>query len=365
LTHSLVGAALARTRPVRGLRFAPTTSILGASLPDIDVISALFGSDHSLGFRRGWTHGPLALLILPALLVAVLIALDRWRGPRPDLPALRPARLFGLAYLSCLTHPFLDLLNTYGVRLLMPFDPRWFYGDAVFIIDPWMWLMLGGAVYLGARPYRLDWNWLLLALTTTALVLLATDFVSTPVRLFWIAAVAALVALRRVAGIRRRPEALAVVGLSLATSYIAGMVIVSNAAEHRVHRHLVAQGQTIEEIMVGPLPANPFRWEFIAATPSDYHHGSLHWGRRPDIEVSPELIPRPRPSPLLDAVLGAPHIQGTVNWMRFPYIEVEATPTGYTVHLLDARYAHPRRRGFGTVAVHLDSAFRVVPPSDR
>ena len=45
-----------------------------------------------------------------------------------------------------LTHPVLDWLNNYGIRLLMPFSPRWFYGDAVFIIDPWLWLALGGAL---------------------------------------------------------------------------------------------------------------------------------------------------------------------------------------------------------------------------
>ena len=30
----------------------------------------------------------------------------------------------------------------------MPFDERWFYGDTLFIIDPWIWLGLGGALFL-------------------------------------------------------------------------------------------------------------------------------------------------------------------------------------------------------------------------
>jgi len=36
-------------------------------------------------------------------------------------------------------HPTLDWLNTYGMRWLMPFSGRWFYGDAVFIVDPGCW----------------------------------------------------------------------------------------------------------------------------------------------------------------------------------------------------------------------------------
>ena len=30
----------------------------------------------------------------------------------------------------------------------MPFSDRWFYGDTLFIVDPWLWLILGGAVML-------------------------------------------------------------------------------------------------------------------------------------------------------------------------------------------------------------------------
>ncbi len=54
---------------------------------------------------------------------------------------------YGLSYLGVATHPLLDWLNTYGIRLLMPLDPRWFYGDAVFIVDPWIWLVSGSRYF--------------------------------------------------------------------------------------------------------------------------------------------------------------------------------------------------------------------------
>ena len=45
----------------------------------------------------------------------------------------------------------LDLLNPYGLRVLAPFDWQWFYGDALFIIDPWLWITLGVGVWMSRR----------------------------------------------------------------------------------------------------------------------------------------------------------------------------------------------------------------------
>ena len=49
-----------------------------------------------------------------------------------------------------LGQPLLDWLNTYGVRFLMPFDGTWFYGEALFIIDPGVWLLAGLTVVLAS-----------------------------------------------------------------------------------------------------------------------------------------------------------------------------------------------------------------------
>src|SRR3546814_10990559 len=79
--------------------------------------------------RRGITHGPIALILLPVLLWALMIGFDRWqawRGKRPTgrLP-VHMGWLLALAYIGCLSHPALDWLNNYGIRLLEPFSPRW------------------------------------------------------------------------------------------------------------------------------------------------------------------------------------------------------------------------------------------------
>ena len=75
------------------------------------------------------------------------------RMGRAVLPStVQPGQVLLLAVLSIVSHPILDTLNTYGVRWLMPFQGDWYYGDTLFIVDPWLWLMLAvGVVASAAR----------------------------------------------------------------------------------------------------------------------------------------------------------------------------------------------------------------------
>lgn len=157
LTHSLFGAALGQIGLKRKTGLAMPTLILAANLPDIDATCVIYGMEH-LAMRRGLTHGPLAMLILPLLLWAAMLAFDRWqsrRGKRPEkrLPIHKGWLLF-FAYLGCFSHPALDWMNVYGVRLLAPFSQNWFYGDVLFIIDLWIWIGLGLALFLSLRQER-------------------------------------------------------------------------------------------------------------------------------------------------------------------------------------------------------------------
>jgi inner membrane protein len=154
LTHSLIGAVLGQAGLKRRTGLAMPTLVIAANLPDIDATCSVLGMV-SLAMRRGVTHGPIALLVLPALLAGAMIAFDRWqarRGRRPSrrLP-VRPGWLLALAYIGCLSHPLFDWLNSYGIRLLEPFSHRWFYGDALFIVDPWLLAMLIAGLWLSRR----------------------------------------------------------------------------------------------------------------------------------------------------------------------------------------------------------------------
>ena len=94
-------------------------------------------------------------------------------GNGASAPASRAPRsgrqLLLLSYIGVLLHVFMDFLNSYGVRLLMPFSERWFYGDALYIVDPWLYLLLGARLVAGVArakrgraavpPAQSAWRW--------------------------------------------------------------------------------------------------------------------------------------------------------------------------------------------------------------
>ena len=165
LTHSLVGALLGQAGLKRKTGLAMPALIIGANLPDVDAACLFWleGVEH-VGFRRGITHGPPAMVLLPLLLAGALWAFDRWQAQRGKRPAGRlPVRfgwLYALSFLACLTHPALDWLNVYGVRLLEPFSSRWFYGDTLFIIDVWLWALMGFATWWSLRREKRGGEWM-------------------------------------------------------------------------------------------------------------------------------------------------------------------------------------------------------------
>ncbi len=175
LTHSLVGAVLGQAGLKRRTGLAMPALIIGANLPDVDAACFFWleGVEH-LAFRRGITHGPPAWVLLPLVLAGLLWAFDRWqakRGRRPEgrLP-VHFGWLYALAFIGCLSHPALDWLNVYGIRLLEPFSSRWFYGDVLFIIDVWLWALLIGGLWLSRRAEKRGGQWTRIGRNTLGLM---------------------------------------------------------------------------------------------------------------------------------------------------------------------------------------------------
>ena len=157
LTHSLVGAVLGRMGLKRLSPRAMPALILAANLPDADSFVAPFWGEDSLAAHRGFTHGIGGLVTIPFLAVTIIFL---WEKLRPGKEG--PIRPFGLligCFVATLSHPLLDFATGYGTRLLEPFSHRWFYGDTLFIMDPWIWIVLILGLEMSWRAERLGRNW--------------------------------------------------------------------------------------------------------------------------------------------------------------------------------------------------------------
>jgi inner membrane protein len=296
LTHSLVGAALGRAGLYSRTRLAAGALIIGANLPDIDVIGLPFGEN--LAFRRGVTHGPIAMLLLPIALTAMLLAWARWRPAPHDSPSIRPSQLLLLSYIGVLSHPALDWLNSYGVRLLHPFSDRWFYGDSIFIIDPWIWLALGGGVWFARRRAR------------------------------------------RNASRERRPAQLAL--CSVAT-YVLLMIAGSAFARRFTHDHVVAQGAPApESVMAAPVPVNPFARTVVVDVGEAYRFGALVFTPRPVLTLG-EPVPDNARHPSVRRAVQEGNFADFLYWSRYPMFTVQPAGDSSRVRVGDARF--PGRGG--------------------
>jgi inner membrane protein len=359
IAHTFAGMALAAAGLRRATPLATAALLVGVNAPDVDVFSGLFGAFAPMAFRRGWTHGVLALALWPFVLAGVLLAWDRYvrRRRNPAAPAARAGPLLAVAALGVVTHPALDWLNNYGLRWLMPFDGRWFYGDAVFIIDPWLWLLLGGAAlltYSGSRLARMRWT-VFFALASV-LILANTAMVPLMSVVGWVVGVAAVLAARwwlraaRPASLERAAQ----VGLALAGAYVVTLAGASAAARSEVRAAALARGIEAEEVSLAPSPANPFGGEIVIMTRDDYYTGSFDWLATPRVALDATRVARPRGA-LFDAAAGARDARHYLTWSRFPAIEVDASADGGTlVHFFDMRY-----RSMGRIpgpTVRLDAA---------
>lgn len=140
LTHSLVGALLGRMGLKRLSPRAMPALVISANLPDLDSFFAPWFGLSARTFHRGFTHGIGGLAVMPFLAIAIILIWEKlWPGKEGPI---RIGGLFLACFIGVLSHPLLDLMNTYGVRLFEPISHRWFYGDVLFIIDPWIWIVI-------------------------------------------------------------------------------------------------------------------------------------------------------------------------------------------------------------------------------
>lgn len=228
--------------------------IIGANLPDVDAILYFTGhSDLALGFRRGWTHGILALVVLPLILTGLLWSAAALGGARVRVPWL----LF-LSFIAVLTHPTLDWLNNYGMRWLMPFRGTWTYGDSVYIMDPWLWLILGVGLLASQKPSAP-------LITIFVVIALALAWVVSRRSPGYLLVVGIVVVVLFAALIWRPTRSLSTPALIIAAAYIGARLLLHEATEREIRRDLRA-----DRLMVSPHPLDPTRWDVVAQIGDEY-----------------------------------------------------------------------------------------------
>jgi inner membrane protein len=367
LTHSLVGLAAAKAGLERTSPYATPLCVLAANLPDVDLVTLLAGRYVYLEQHRGVSHsiaGTLALsLTLPLLFYGGerLAARVRGRTPRAKLTG----RLFCSLALGA-SHSLLDWTNNYGVRPLLPWDGRWIYGDLVFIIDPWIWLMLGGAAFLLTEKTRWKtaaWACLALVLTAGILWLPGRRGVEIPLfyRALWLAALGGLFLAHRMRLAARWGRAIAAAALSLVVVYWGALSLIharAAASAHRVAQSLAAGGgERLSRVAAMPMPADPLSWRCVAETEGATYRFDLAFlaGDGADVgNVQRYEKPRGEAAELVRRASGDPRARIFLDFARFPVTSVRRGTGGAVVQFVDVRFTEPgeQARG-GTFALEI------------
>jgi membrane-bound metal-dependent hydrolase YbcI (DUF457 family) len=356
--HTLAGLALARSGLSKTTPLATTGLVVGANLPDVDLAWSSFTS--ALVYyheHRGWTHSIAGFLVLTPLLWIALLMLDRGLLPRRSGGDARPGPLLFAAAVGVGSHILMDAANSYGIRPFLPWSDRWVYGDLWVIVDPWLWLILGGAVFVsGTGGRRRTTVWLMGAACAAAIVLL-TPIVPPICRAVWGAALLATVAICRQGATAADGRARAArAGLGLVVLYAGMCAALHHAALGRVERLAVpGPGGNVPTIAALPHPADPFRWEGIIAGDSEIRHAGfaalapLHGSRAP-MKHLPAGLDTKVARLLWETCAGAV----IREFFRFPFATLEVEPDGTRVIVVrDARYTR-EGRGFAVYAAALD-----------
>jgi inner membrane protein len=307
LCHTLAGAALADAGLKRYTSRGMATLVIASNLPDIDVL--VFATDTlPMSFRRGWTHGVLAMAVLPAAFAGVMYLLDRGRRRAPSAALATPngssasrASLRGLlilSYVATWLHVFMDFLNSYGVRLLMPFSERWFYGDALYIVDPILYVVFASAIVIGRRQARRGGN----------------------------------------------PYYVPRLGVTIAAVYMLGMLGSNFWARSVVREGLTRAGQPADtRFMVTPVIVNPFRREVLIDVGGRYEKGFVWFEPAPHFRPAGYGVDVNADHPLARKAAATGVGRGYLRWSRFPFFVVQRVSPP-RIQLNDYRYAGPRGR---------------------
>lgn len=355
----MAGVVLARAGLDRTTPLATATLVLASNLPDVDILTVWWGELAYLEHHRGLTHSILGLALQGPILAAGMFAFDRLirLRRRPDAEPARFGRLTLVALIGLFVHLLLDWTNMYGIKPFLPFDERWFYGDIVFIVDPWLWLVLGGALYLGGRrawTSNIVWGLLFAAMSAAVAFSLGLhpDESGGPVAVAAWAITLTVLLFVRTRWSDAPGQALARVALAGVVAYWALL----GAAHAVVLRTLESTKPDSASVTVAaPTLMRPDRWRGFTVTDTEIRASQILLGRGARAKA---VFNRNLDDPRVQAALRTCPGSVALAFNRLLYADVlEAESGRSTVGLRDARFATvPGRPDFATTFVPLDAA---------
>jgi inner membrane protein len=298
ITHLMTGAVLSRAGFNRKAAYATLAMTLAAEIPDLDVIWTIKGPVAAFEHHRGWTHTFLGLPLEAGVVVGAVWLFHRWRlkrnKPTKQAAPVRWGLLYGFAIIALLSHLLLDWTNNYGLRPFFPFNPRWYAGSLVFIIEPVLLLLLFIALVapvlfglvnseVGARkpPFR-GRGWAI-----TALICIIA---------FW--------------GWRAVEQQNAI-QLALNADY-------GNVAGNTQILHVTAE----------PYPINPFRWQAIVETSDFYQLASIDtFSNTVATNQHSDVFYKPPTTPATLAAKQSWLGQVYLDWSKLPLVADTGTDT--------------------------------------
>jgi inner membrane protein len=355
LTHSLIGLAASKAGLEKLSPGATSLCILAANVPDSDIVTLIGGRWNYLHHHRGITHSILGAIVLGLILPLIFYFSDRLIARiRARQPVVKWKGLMIASLLVIATHPFMDWTNNYGIRPFLPWSSQWVYGDFIFIIDPFLWMILGGASFLLTSKSKLQLGiWLLLALLVTYLLITVPGQRGleqpTVLRAIWILVLIGLVVSFKLGAARRWGSRIALSALVVVVVYLGSLAslhwFVVNEARIEARTIVSQHGESITDVAAMPTLANPLQWSCVVETETAAYR--FEFSLASNHSASSQLVRHERAdtaeSPAIGQALQDERARIFLDFARFPVARVVGADciTQTLVQLADLRYTQP------------------------
>ena len=353
--------------------------MVSANIADADFVTLFFGDRWTLlQHHRGITHSIVGTLAIGFLVPLVAVAIERLIvKARKKTACIRFPGLLIASLITAATHPFLDWTNNYGLRPFLPWSGRWFYGDLVFIIDPYIWLLLGGVCFLLTSKTRSQMrSWAILGSGIATLIGFAawrSGADAGPLRVvfvIWILVMLVLAMVRASGSHKYVKRSAVIAALVLLVAYWGVLMFAHRSALADTflvaNKAAATRGESLVRIAAMPTIATPLEWQSVAETDLAMYRfivevGSDKYGTLKSVAWRRYEKPTGQTAQLVSSAETDRRAQILFGFARFPIGRVNADNcVGQAlVQFADLRYTEPgASRGNFSVNVPVDCPAR-------